>query len=120
VSIVLVVEDEREIAQTVCELLREEGHTAIPAGNGEEAMRELSRAERPCVIFLDLMMPVMDGWQVLEALRHDAKLSPIPVIVTSAMADAKARRLAQAIIRKPYKLDQLLDVVDRFCPPTAN
>jgi CheY-like chemotaxis protein len=73
----------------------------------------------PCLILLDLMMPVMNGWDLLDALRRRADLSRIPVIVTSAAPDANTAR-ARALLRKPYDLDKLLATVQRYCRPGAS
>lgn len=116
---VLVAEDDDDIADTVCDLLKSEGHTVAHARNGQEAMTALHARGRPCLILLDLMMPVMSGWAVLEALHKDVTLGPIPVVVTSAVPDERAATLADRVIRKPYDLDMLLGVVDRFCSATS-
>src|SRR5215510_8699670 len=60
---VLVVDDDQDIRDALCELLRDEGYEAIAVANGEEALTYLKGGNLPCVILLDLMMPVMDGWE---------------------------------------------------------
>lgn len=112
---VLVVEDEESIRETVRELLEFEGYNVRTASNGKEALQVLGHMEAPCVIFLDLMMPVMDGWQFLDARRKDAKLSQLPVIVLSAAADRLKAPGASEVVCKPPDLDALLAMLDRHC-----
>ncbi len=103
-QIVLVVEDDEDIRETVAELLRAEGYSVATAGNGAEAIAYLRTNRKPCLMILDLMMPVMDGWAVLATLRDDPELAPaLPVVVMSAAAT----------LAKPVAVDVLLDTVRR-------
>lgn len=117
-STILVVEDDLLIAEVVREFLEDAGHRVIHAVNGRDAMRALRSLERPCLVLLDLMMPVMDGWQFMEVVQKDVTLAPIPIAVTSAVADDRARERARVVLRKPYDLDVLLRIVDEFCLST--
>lgn len=116
---VLVVDDDPDIRETVIEVLEENGHRARGASNGVEALERLrSDKELPCVILLDLMMPMMDGEEFRAEQLKDPALSPIPVIVISAFRDAaeKATELAAAgHLSKPVRLDELISLIDRFC-----
>jgi CheY-like chemotaxis protein len=114
-GLILIVEDDVDIAEHVSEFLTEEGHTVVVAQNGQEALRLLETSERPCVIILDLMMPIMDGWAVLDELNRDATHATIPVVITSAVLDVKVKQHAKAALRKPYDTDDLLGLVERFC-----
>jgi CheY-like chemotaxis protein len=117
---ILVVEDDGDIQAAVQDLLVAEGHQVTVAGNGAEALAVLAGKSRPHCILLDLMMPVMNGWQMLIALQQDVRLAPIPVIVASAAPSAIAPELARAVIHKPYQLDDLLDVIARFTGADAS
>jgi DNA-binding response OmpR family regulator len=82
-SRVLVVDDEEGI-RALCRVnLELSGFDVLEAGDGREAV-DLARSEQPDVIFLDLMMPVMDGWDALQELREDAATAAIPVVVLTA------------------------------------
>lgn len=111
---VLVVEDDNVIRESLREVLTEEGYTVATAQHGKEALTRLTEL-RPKVILLDLMMPVMDGWQVLEALQQDAALASIPVVVVSASREPRPLSGATAILRKPINLPALLEQVERHC-----
>jgi CheY-like chemotaxis protein len=107
---VLVVDDDAEIREVLIHLLEQEGYTVLGAENGLQALVQL-RESQPNLMLLDLMMPVMSGWEVLEALAETGELARIPVIVVSAMCAPGA----QACLRKPVDLDELLALVGRYC-----
>jgi CheY-like chemotaxis protein len=115
--LVLVVEDDPEIRAALNELLVEEGYKVAQAANGQEALNFLERGERPCVILLDLMMPVMDGWQFRAAQKKRPALEKIPVvIVTAAGLSAASSVDAQKILYKPLNLASVLEAVEEYCP----
>ena len=118
---VLVVEDDPTIREVLVEVLGEHGYDAIGACNGREALDALAASsDRPCVILLDLMMPVMDGRSFREQQLQIPDLSDIPVIVISAHLDhTVANDLhAAAYLRKPVKLAEVLRSVRTYCDPT--
>jgi two-component system chemotaxis response regulator CheY len=112
---ILLVEDDRDIQETLRELLTEEGYDVAMANNGQEALTYLRTAgRRPDAILLDLMMPVMDGLQFREAQRHEPAYSGIPVVVLSADRNVgeKATQMAvAAYLEKPLNIDTLLDTL---------
>jgi CheY-like chemotaxis protein len=108
---VLVVEDDDEARVVLGELLESRGYVVAAAANGREALARLQVSVRPDVILLDLWMPVMDGWQLMDALANDPKLSRIPIVIMTA-ADIGARDVgARAVLRKPVHLDELLSAL---------
>lgn len=117
---VLLVEDDTDIREGIAESLREEGYEVVTATNGLEG---LARAhERPDygLVLLDLMMPVMDGWECCRKLRKDPELSRLPVILLSATGALESeRRLlgAAGVLRKPIRLEELHAVVAQHCGP---
>ncbi len=117
---VLVVDDDADIREAMIEVLQEHGHAATGAANGSEALIALRAAsDQPCLILLDLMMPVMDGRQFREEQLRDPLLSPIPVIVISAFRDGAqtaAEMKVAAHVKKPVSLRDLVQLVERFCP----
>jgi CheY-like chemotaxis protein len=116
---VLVVEDDHDLREIIAEVLRQAGVRVGEAVNGASALDLLKRSEElPGVILLDLMMPVMDGWQFRAEQQRDPRLAGIPVIVMSAVTDgeAKAAQLRPAAyLKKPMDLDEVIDVVRRHC-----
>ena len=103
---VLVVDDDREIRETLATILDEEGFAVRQASNGLEALEEMA-AHEPDVVLLDLLMPVMNGWEVLRALRHSQR--EVPVVVLSGVP---AEGCAD-YVRKPISLDRLLALIER-------
>jgi CheY-like chemotaxis protein len=116
--LVLVVDDDRDIRDSLIETLEDHGYTAVGAGNGVEAIDVLrTHAVPPCLILLDLMMPVMDGRGFREEqLKHPA-WAGIPVIVVSAYGDveAQAGELALDYMRKPLATRPLIAAIQRRC-----
>jgi len=107
---VLVVDDDLAIREVVSEVLRDEGYEVTVAADGVQAMSALRRAPHPDLMLLDLMMPVMSGWEVLEQIHDDSELARVPVVVVSAMtAPGGHEHLA-----KPIDLDRLLATVGRL------
>jgi CheY-like chemotaxis protein len=111
---VLVVDDDRDIRDALTQILTEEGFEVTEAGNGQQALAEIAR-KTPDLVLLDLMMPVMNGWQVLQTLRQSAELSKLPVVVLSAI---EAHGCAD-YIQKPVSLDRLLTLLDTIRARTA-
>ncbi|HET9552004.1 MAG TPA: response regulator [Anaeromyxobacteraceae bacterium] len=115
---ILLVEDDFAIRETVAEVLAGEGFQVTCAANGAEALARLEAMKQPGLILLDLMMPVMDGWQFRTAQRRDPRFASIPVVVLSAGAgmESELGGLApDAFLPKPFELDRLLRTVGRLC-----
>jgi two-component system alkaline phosphatase synthesis response regulator PhoP len=91
---ILLAEDDRFLRKAAGAMLRRQGFTVLTAEDGEEALR-VARAETPDLILLDLIMPKMQGFEVLKALKSDPQTSPIPVVILSNLgqeSDSKAAR----------------------------
>lgn len=117
---ILVVEDDRALRESLCEALEMEGYTAVCVENGQAALRYLATGARPCVILLDLMMPVMDGWTFREEMLKHQTLAAIPVVVMTAATPERATAIAsQAILYKPLHMGKVVDVVQNHCPGGA-
>ncbi len=115
---VMVVDDDDQIREVMRQILDHEGYKVASAGNGSEAMAYLRSSGEPCLILLDLMMPVMDGWEFRSRQRKDPQLAEIPVVVVSALANVgeRAESLeADGYLRKPVDFDDLLTTVERYC-----
>jgi CheY-like chemotaxis protein len=112
---VLVIDDDDDICATLKELLEEQGLVVACASNGHEALDLLHESPPlPDVILLDLMMPVMNGWEFRGAQKKDPSIASIPVIVITATGSARERAGlmgVEEILLKPIHLDQLLAVI---------
>lgn len=116
---ILVVDDDHDIRDSLVELLEDHGYRAIGAANGIEALGVLrDSAPPPCLILLDLMMPVMDGREFREVQVKNPAWNKIPVIVISAYGNVEqqARELDVDHMRKPLTLRPLMEAVRRHCP----
>ena len=111
---VLIVEDDQGLREALASALDDEGYTVLLARNGREALDLLEKGIRPCVVLLDLMMPVMDGWQLVKEIKSDPKLAAIPVCVISALA-SKAPPEALCVFQKPIDIAVLLGIADTYC-----
>jgi CheY-like chemotaxis protein len=114
---VLVVDDNEGIRESLIDVLDIEGYVVVTAEHGAEALAKLRNGVRPCVILLDLMMPVMNGADFRHAQRQDAQLAQIPVVLISADGDliAKAAELQLPFIAKPMKIDRVFAAVAQYC-----
>jgi CheY-like chemotaxis protein len=119
---VLIVEDDYDIREVLTEVLQDEGYQVMGGANGREALDLLLATQAiPKLILLDLMMPVMSGWQFAEKLREDARYKALPIVVVSADGNLqqKAASLgASGYLRKPIEIEALLEVVERYCRPS--
>jgi two-component system, cell cycle sensor histidine kinase and response regulator CckA len=111
----LVVEDDADIREALDGLLSMEGFRVAGCSNGREALDWLRTSPKPDIILLDLMMPVMDGWQFRVAQKDDPEIATIPVLALSADSTAKAAAIdAEAYLKKPVDYDTLIATIDRL------
>jgi CheY-like chemotaxis protein len=106
---VLVVDDDQDIRESLAQILSEEGFEVTSASNGAEALDEIARRV-PDVMLLDLMMPVLSGWEVMETLRVSGACPKLPIVVLSALEAHGFKDYIQKPIRLP-KLLALLDTI---------
>lgn len=115
--LVLLIEDDAAIRESVGEFLQSEGFAVASAGNGRDALELLKRGVRPAMIFLDLSMPVMDGWDFRQAQLQDGALKEIPTLVMTAAGFSRAtiRQQFGAVdfVRKPLAPSELLAALER-------
>jgi two-component system chemotaxis response regulator CheY len=120
---ILIIDDDLELREVIAETLEQCGFAVAVAGNGREGLEYLRRGQAPRLILLDLMMPVMNGWQFCSAKQADPALASIPVIALSAAAKKDPSSPyyidVQDVIAKPVELEQLLSVVRRVLPPAT-
>jgi CheY-like chemotaxis protein len=113
---VFVVEDDADTRDMVSRFLEMEGYRVETAANGRQALDRLAAGVRPSVIVLDLMMPVMDGWQFRREQVRNAAFAGIPVIVVSAAGRERFDAInANAYLTKPVDLELLLKEITAHC-----
>lgn len=116
---ILIIEDEKSIQDILKLALEMEGFKVYTADNGKQAMGILPQMKRPCLILLDLMMPVMNGWEFAEEISKDSNLSTIPIVLITAYGDRAKQVAAKGILKKPIDLDSLLKIVNQWCSGAA-
>jgi CheY-like chemotaxis protein len=110
---VLVVDDDPDIRDSLRILLEDEGYEVQTAADGAEAVATMC-AMAPCFVILDLMMPVMDGWEVSSLMHSDARLAEIPVCVVTATPEWAPSDSA-CVLPKPVDIVRLLELVQERC-----
>ena len=110
-SKLLIVDDEVAILEALTDILAVEGYEVATAANGAEGLKRAGE-DRPDLILLDLMMPVLDGQEMLRRLKESSELRGIPVVVMSAGRVTKAELQGSRFLAKPFELDDLLDTVN--------
>ncbi|GAC1337192.1 MAG: hypothetical protein NVSMB23_03340 [Myxococcales bacterium] len=110
----LIVEDDEDTRVALRELIREHGYHVAEAVNGREALRDLSLGRSPCLILLDIRMPVMNGLEFLRKLRAEKAFDALPVLVLTATPQALPDG-AQELLVKPRGIEAIVGIVDRYC-----
>ncbi len=119
----LVVDDDSSVLDAMRDILEDEGYEVSLAANGREALVQLRAGRRPCLILLDLMMPVMNGWEFRQAQLADDALAAIPTVVLTADGRAveKAADLqASGFLQKPIEPGRLLRTIESHCGPKSS
>jgi CheY-like chemotaxis protein len=116
-DLILTAGDEEPIAQAMSFIVEDAGHTPMIATNGRQAL-ELARAHQPLLIITDLMMPHLDGTQLIKAIHADAELdghAPPPILLMTAAGMKRAQEAgADAVMRKPFNIDALEAMIHRL------
>ena len=122
---ILVADDNDDIREAIVEALENEGYQVRAARNGSEALEILKTMPVPTLILLDLMMPVMSGWEFLDAQKRDARFAAHQVVTISAVNSQQSIEDPTPLdtagsIQKPFSLGKLWEKVAEFCgPPPA-
>ena len=111
--LLLVVEDDAAMREELKALLEQDGYRVLLVDDGQLALGVLSQVQ-PHLILLDLMMPVVSGWEVMAVIDQTPELSGVPVVVMSAYAHQAPPNVAH-VLRKPFSGDDLLEIVHRHC-----
>lgn len=118
---ILIIEDNDDIRETLEQVLKMEGYRVFAVSNGRDALVALKTIPGPSLILLDMMMPVMNGWEFLEVQKSDNVLATLPVVVVSALGAAAALASkkepvpAVGYIKKPISLNPLMEIVQEYC-----
>jgi CheY-like chemotaxis protein len=113
---ILIVEDSDDSREMLAELLRCAGYRVEEARNGLEAYSLLkTTSERPTLMLLDLMMPVMSGPELIEVLSNDDTLSQLPIVIVSAAVESIRTGAVKAALKKPIHFETLLEIVGEYC-----
>lgn len=111
---VLVVDDDDDLRETVADVLEDAGYCVLQAADGREALARLDELNgNPCLVLLDMMMPGMNGAELLETLRAAQRLAALPVVAFSA--NVQRAPGTRGFLRKPASVATLLHVVEEFC-----
>jgi CheY-like chemotaxis protein len=115
-DIVLIVEDEEQARAFLTQILEFEGFKVFGFANGAEALAYLEKSAQPCLIVLDLSMPIMNGPQFRAAMIRDSRLKTIPVVVVTALDPGAAAGLSPVkVFTKPIDADDLLATIRQYC-----
>jgi len=110
---ILIVDDERDIRDSLKEFFEEEGFGVVTASNGAEALEALQSGDLPCVVILDLLMPFVSGNEVYEEMQRTPRLAGVPVVVSTS--DPSRAPSGVLIMKKPVDLGRLLSAVEQYC-----
>ena len=111
-KLVFVVDDEQDLLDVTTFVLESEGFRVKTARHGAEALELLCSGTRPELVLLDMMMPVMNGWEFLEAIARIPALRGIPIVVLTAAGSLGVPGVTE-VLRKPFDLEDLMEVVER-------
>lgn len=118
---IFIIEDDKDIRETLSDYLQSEGFNVIQSPNGKDALEKLKNNSAPCLFLLDLFMPVMNGNQFLDTIkREDSPCSKVPVLVFSAAPQEdeevkKVQRWVSGVLKKPFDIDEVLASVSANC-----
>lgn len=115
--VILVVDDDHDLRESLREILEEEGFETIGASNGKEAIELLSTGgqPRPRVILLDIMMPVMTGLDVVDRLRCDRAMGKTPVVLMTAFRTLVKANERARVLFKPFSIEGVLSAIHKAC-----
>ena len=115
-SLILIVDDDADIRAALAMVLHTRGYQSMQAANGHEALEKLQAGLRPSLVLVDLMMPGMNGWELVAAVGKDPALASIPLVVLTgyrSMVGDKAFPGTVGVLTKPVDLKQLFSLLER-------
>jgi hypothetical protein len=121
---VLVVDDEEPFRTEIVEALRHSGYAVVSAGDGREALEYLRGDNTPAMVILDMMMPLREGWSLLEAVKHDPRLASVPLVLLTCLGENNEDNAAEldvsGYLNKPVPMKELLSLAARHCRSSAS
>ena len=117
-TLILVIDDEISIVEMLSAFLEEEGFQVMTAYNGQEGLERLANA-LAAVVVSDVMMPLLDGWELCRRMQADPRYRSIPVVLMSAVRTIPSLAGCRyaALVRKPFELDEMLQTFTRLLKP---
>jgi CheY-like chemotaxis protein len=113
---ILIAEDHEGVRESLQTGLSELGYRVFAVKNGQEALALLPAIPQPCLLLIDLLMPVMNGWELVHHLQSDQRLAQNPVVVVSRVRGREALPGGVvSVITKPFSFGSLLEVVQQYC-----
>ncbi len=115
---ILVADDELDIVETIRCILEAKGHDVLEANDGMAAL-EQAKNGKPDIIFLDVMMPGLDGYKVCRMLKYDSEYRDIPIVMLTARASSQDREIgkeagADMYMTKPFDIEEVLDLIEKL------
>lgn len=109
---ILIIEDDNAIRDAMASVLELEGYSTVLASNGKQGMEMIKAGHVPDIILLDMMMPIMSGWDFLDFIRANEETSQIPIIVVSAYGEIAKSVRPHAVVPKPVQVNSLLETIE--------
>ena len=116
IHLVMIVDDDEAIRETLRDIIEDQGYHVVCCENGQAALATLlGQGEAPCMILLDLMMPVMDGWSFRREQLSDPRVADIPIVVITASEETNGTFADVPILKKPLEYDAVIRAVSERC-----
>jgi CheY-like chemotaxis protein len=115
---VLVVDDDEPFRTEIVEVLRRSGYAVVSAGDGREALEYLRGDNTPALVILDMMMPLMEGWSLFEAVKRDPRLASVPIVLLTCVGDSEddmPELDVSGYLNKPVRMTKLLSIAAEHC-----
>ena len=120
---VLVVDEDEPFRTEIVEVLRRSGYAVVSAGDGREALEYLRGDNTPALVILDMMMPLMEGWSLFEAVKHDPRLASVPIVLLTCLGDNEddiPQLDVSGYLNKPVRMKKLLSIAAEHCRGSAS
>src|SRR5262245_26122854 len=115
-DIILIIDDDADLRDTLSDILKLVGYETRQAKHGLDALEQLAAGLRPSLILLDLLMPVMNGWEFREVQLQDPRFATTPVVVFTVAQNRERPIAVRDVILKPFALDRLIATLDELLP----
>lgn len=121
-KIIMVVDDDKDIREMMSMAITMENYDVVTAKDGKDALEQLKNNLKPCLILLDLMMPVMSGREFIEHIEKDPELLQlnIPIVIITAFSYTSENPLVKKVIKKPPEIEQIFEICKKYCSGTSS